>query len=136
MKKNKIHIWKYETLYPIKLYVVCTEDLKGLFENFACIDEDESFDTNWREDAAFVEYNIYDKTTNEKVILVAFRDFKQMTFGTIVHESNHVAQRMWQQIGEKTIGIEADSYLIEWVANCINDTRLEIEKLNKKNKKK
>jgi len=136
MKKNKIHIWTYDSLYPIQLHVTCTEDLKGLFEKYTCINKNEIIDTNWGVNVAFVEHGIYDKTTGRNVMLVVFRTIKDMTFGTIVHEANHVAQRIWEVIGEQEFGIEADSYLTEWVASSINNCRLEIEKLNKKSKKK
>ena len=136
MKKNKIHIWSYDCLYPIQLHVTCTEDLKSLFENYACINENETIDKNWGNNCAFVERGIYDKTTNRNVLLVVFKSIKDMTFGTIVHEANHVTQRIWEAIGEDEYGTEADAYLIEWVATCINNCRLEIEKINKKSKKK
>lgn len=136
MKKNKIHVWEYQTHYPISLFVTCTDNLEKLSESFKFEDKDEVFDTNWDNAKAFTYYNLYEISTGKRCILVIFKDFKQMNFSTIVHEARHVAQRIWVILGETASGIEADAYLTEWAAVCMNNCRLEIETLNKKNKKK
>ena len=137
MKKNKIHVWEYKTHYPISLFVACTDNLKKLSESFKFKNENIVFDTVWENDtSAYTYHNLYEDSTGRHCVLVIFKDLKQMNFSTIVHESRHVAQRIWDMIGEDNYGIEADAYLTEWAAVCMNNCRLEIEKLNKKNKKK
>lgn len=136
MKKNKIHVWEYKTHYPISLFVTCTEDLEKLSECFKFEDKDEVFDTTWENAQAFTYYGLYEASSGKRCILVTFKSLKEMTFSCIVHEARHVAQRIWKELGEEISGIEADAYLTEWAAVCINNCRLEIEKLNKKSRKK
>lgn len=136
MKKNKIHIWEYKTHYPISLFVACTDNLKKLLEGFKPEDENEIFGTDWGEYSAFTYHGLYEVSSGKNCILVVFRDIKDMIFSTIVHEARHVTQRIWKELGEESSGIEADAYLTEWAAVCINNCRLEIEELNKKSRKK
>ena len=136
MKKNKIHVLEYKTHYPINLFVTCTEDLEKLSECFKFEDKDEVFDTTWENAQAFTYYGLYEVSSGKRCILVTFKSLKEMTFSCIVHEARHVAQRIWKELGEEISGIEADAYLTEWAAVCINNCRLEIEKLNKKSRKK
>ena len=137
MKKNKIHVWEYSTHYPISLFVACTDNLEKLSESFKFKDENIVFDTTWENGtSAYTYHNLYEESTGRQCVLVIFKDLKRMNFSTIVHESRHVAQRVWEMIGEDNYGIEADAYLTEWAAVCMNNCRLEVEKLNKKNKKK
>ena len=136
MKKNKIHVWEYKTHYPINLFVTCTDNLEKLSECFKFENKDEVFDINWEDAQAFVYHRLYEISSGKRCILVIFKNPKEMTFPVIVHEARHVAQRMWEALGEIDYSVEADAYLTEWAAICINNCRLEIEKLNKKSKKK
>ena len=136
MKKNKMHLWEYSTHYPISLFVACTNDLERLSEYFEFENTTEYMDTSWDNAQAFTYHELIEKSSMRRCILVVYRNLKTMTFPVIVHEARHVAQRIWEAVGEDNYGIEADAYLTEWAAVCMNNCRLEVEKLNKKNKKK
>ena len=137
MKKNKIHVWEYKTHYPVSLFVACTDNLQKLSESFKFKNENIVFDTVWENGVeAYTYYDLYEDSTGKQCILVIFKDIKQLKFSTIVHEARHVAQHLWSTLGETKYGEEADAYLTEWAAVCINNCRLEIEKLNKKSRKK
>lgn len=38
--------------------------------------------------------------------------------GLIAHEATHVAQRLWESIGEDKPGAEAEAYLVQMIVQC------------------
>lgn len=58
-------------------------------------------------------------------ILVRFESKNAITIANIAHESSHIAMNIFDYIGAKVdlANQETFSYLVGWVANCINQVR-------------
>lgn len=46
------------------------------------------------------------------------KDVSIGTIATIAHESTHAARLIWEHMGEGCTGVEADAYLVGWIASC------------------
>lgn len=59
------------------------------------------------------------------VILVRFESKNAITIANIAHESSHIAMNIFDYIGAKVdlANQETFSYLVGWVADCINQVR-------------
>ena len=110
-------------LYPIQLFVSFGENLGLYLSNFVERDGSEIIDTNWDKANAFVFYDICEKDTGLWSILIAFRTKKVAEIGIVAHESKHAADRIFEHIGEENMVSEPHAYLVEWVANCINEAK-------------
>jgi hypothetical protein len=126
MKKTvKIHQFD-PVIYPVKLWVVITDDLLPIADKFVK-ESGKEFNTEFKtKHHAFTE-NVVEKETYMWGIIVIFRSKKDMNVGLISHESTHVAREIWNRINESVTGIEADAYLVEWIANCIEKVKLNKE---------
>lgn len=51
-------------------------------------------------------------------ILIVFRSKEYCDTKTIAHESTHASRFIWEHLGELITGIEADAYLVGWIADC------------------
>lgn len=58
-------------------------------------------------------------------ILVRFESKNAITIANIAHESSHIAMNIFDYIGAKVdlANQETFSYLVGWVADCINQVR-------------
>jgi preprotein translocase subunit Sec63 len=55
----------------------------------------------------------------------------QQIASLIAHEAAHVAQDMWEQLGEKSPGKEAEAYLIQHIVQCILQVALKTRRKRK-----
>ena len=135
INKGNIEIFEYKTLFPVTLFVACTRDIQIVLSYFVDAgDGSEIKDNDFNNNVALTYYNICRRSDGLNCILVIFNCLEDMDFGTIVHESVHIMQRTLQSIGEDEPGIETQAYLTEWVAKCINKSRLKLQsKIDKNN---
>lgn len=68
---------------------------------------------------------VRDKLRNLGGILVRFESKNAITIANIAHESSHIAMNIFDYIGAKVdlANQETFSYLVGWVADCINQVR-------------
>jgi hypothetical protein len=119
MKKTIIHEFSPE-IYPVKLWVTITNDLKGVAERFNEYPSMESYDTYFSPKVdAFVD-TVSEKEIKSIGFIVVFKKKEYCDEGTIAHEATHISDRLWDHLGEEVKGREANAYFVEWVVNCIN----------------
>ena len=110
----KIHEFD-PVIYPRKLWVaVSTYTFSDRFEGVS----------EWDDTADAIVDCVRDKLRNLGGILVRFES-KNATIANIAHESSHIAMNIFDYIGAKVdlANQETFSYLVGWVADCINQVR-------------
>lgn len=107
----KIHEFD-PVIYPRKLWVAVSTDTFS-----------DRFESEW-DDTAIVDC-VRDKLRNLGCILVRFESKNAITIANIAHESSHIAMNIFDYIGAKVdlANQETFSYLVGWVADCINQVR-------------
>ena len=103
-------------LYPIKLWVVVTNDNKILNERFEWYPKEE----------INIDFNIHNACTGLAIkkegkrfgILIVFENNKQLDIKNISHETSHAIKRIWNHLGEDYFGDESTAYLAGWIADC------------------
>ena len=125
MKKLQIHEFN-PAIYPFKLWVVVSKDLKAINESFTTLGGNEVyFDVPVGTDAWVGHIPLkYDGLNG---ILMVFKNKKEITVSNITHETNHALKVIWDYLGEETIGDEANAYLAGWIAECIWKVKLNKE---------
>lgn len=119
----KIHEFD-PVIYPFKLWVVISKDTECVKSKFLRYPK--------RKELSFkskVEYDacvdtVMNKETSMIGFLVYFRDIKACKVGIAAHEATHVSDKAWKHIGERKKGVEANAYLVEWIAECIEKVKL------------
>jgi hypothetical protein len=117
-------------IYPWKLWVYVGNDFKLLSDQFYGGYEKEVLRTDFIKGHEAVTYIVQEKTSGQYGSLIATESKKWLTTGLIAHESTHAARDLWSHVREDTTGIEADAYLVGYIANCIEMCK----KTNKKYK--
>lgn len=111
----KIHEFD-PVIYPRKLWVaVSTYTFSDRFEGVS----------EWDDTANAIVDCVRDKLRNLGGILVRFESKNAITIANIAHESSHIAMNIFDYIGAKVdlANQETFSYLVGWVADCINQVR-------------
>jgi hypothetical protein len=111
----KIHEFD-SVIYPRKLWVaVSTDTFSDRFEDVS----------EWDDTADAIVDCVRDKLRNLGGILVRFESKNAITIANIAHESSHIAMNIFDYIGAKVdlANQETFSYLVGWVADCINQVR-------------
>lgn len=106
----KIHEFD-PVIYPRKLWVaVSTDTFSDRFEGVS----------EW-DDMLMPLY----KQRNLGGILVRYESKNAITIANIAHESSHIAMNIFDYIGAKVdlANQETFSYLVGWIADCINQVR-------------
>jgi len=125
---NKIQIHEFDpVIYPRRLWIVVTDDIKILRENFEFEEDCENY---FERSAAFV-FNVSQKETRMIGVCICFVRRKHFTIKNISHESVHAASSIFDGLG-MSMGFndgkdEHYAYLVGWIAECC-----ERVKLNKK----
>lgn len=122
MKKTIIHQFD-PVLYPVKLWVSITSNSKALNDRFIWQYDDSDID---------IDFNISDAITglarqrSDRMVgvLIVFENNHTCNIKNIAHEASHAVDGIWQRIGEKNVGHEANAYLIGWIAECIEQVKL------------
>ena len=125
MKKLQIHEFN-PVIYPFKLWIVVSKDLKAINESFTTLEGNEVyFDVPVGTDAWVGHIPLkYDGLNG---ILMVFKNKKEITVSNVAHETNHALKVIWDYLGEETIGDEANAYLAGWIAECIWKVKLNKE---------
>ena len=112
----KIHEFD-PVIYPRKLWVAVST--RYIFQiDFEGVSE-------WDDTADAIVDCVRDKLRNLGGILVRFESKNAITIANIAHESSHIAMNIFDYIGAKVdlANQETFSYLVGWVADCINQVR-------------
>ena len=125
MKKLQVHQFD-PVIYPFKLWVVVSKDLKAINESFTTLEGNNVyFDVPVGTDAWVGRIPLkYDGLNG---ILMIFKNKKEITVSNVAHETKHALKVIWTYLGEETIGDEADAYLAGWIAECIWKVKLNKE---------
>lgn len=111
----KIHEFD-PVIYPRKLWVaVSTDRFSDRFEGVS----------EWDDTADAIVDCVRDKQRNLGGILVRYESKNAITISNIAHESSHIAMNIFDYIGAKVdlANQETFSYLVGWIADCINQVR-------------
>lgn len=122
--KKETKIYQFDPLiYPVKLWIVRNPIEQYIAENFKEEDGSE-LNFNIRNSYTMCCYNhvVVNSNTRDYGILIAI--FKSTSLGNIAHESTHAARFIWDWIEEEFTGREADAYLVQWIAECIEKVKL------------
>ena len=125
MKNKKAIIHQFDpVIYPCKLWVSITANLKGLEERFVDATTEKEINTSFIDKHEAVTYYVQQKEKPTYYgVLIATTSKSYLTTKLIAHESSHAADFIWQHIGERTAGDEANAYLIGWIAECIEKVK-------------
>lgn len=123
--KQKVLIHQFDpVIYPFKLWVCITDNLSAISERFNEYPSGNEFEvTNTEKMLAFTQ-NVQQKSDGLVGSIIVFKKKKDCITRLIAHESTHAARMLWDHVGERESGMEADAYLVGWIADCIEKVRL------------
>ena len=125
--KKLMQIHQFDpVIYPFKLWVVVSKDLKTINESFTTLDGNKVyFDVPDNTDAWVGHIPLkYDGLNG---VLMVFENKKEMSVGNITHETNHALKVIWDYLGEDVKGEEANAYLAGLIAECVWKVKLNKE---------
>lgn len=115
---EKVQIHQFDpVLYPFKLWIAITDDLKAISERFVDHPTGKEFGTESENMIAFTQ-NVQQKSDGLIGEIIVFKKRGDCSVKTIAHESTHAARLLWDHVGENATGMEADAYLVGWIAEC------------------
>ena len=117
-KKSLIHIFE-NGIYPIKIYVVINPTEDSIKENFLNNDNSEIKLEDNSYTMAFVHGNVVILKSDGNVGVLVSIINKKIKVDVIAHEATHVANIIWDWIGENEPSEEANAYLVGYAAKCI-----------------
>lgn len=121
---KKVQIHQFDpVIYPVKLWVVKNPNLNEIKDKFLVYNNNELNIRN-NENANATTYNkvvIY-KETNKFGVLILIHS--KLSISNISHEATHAARVIWDWLNEDCTGVEADAYLVGWIADCIEQVKL------------
>lgn len=109
-------------IYPVKLWITTGSNNTVLAENFEWYYDDPKIEIDLDSHYAITGL-VRQKSTSLVGVLVAFENKKAMTIKNIAHEVSHAVDDVWNRIGEKKVGNEANAYLAGWIAECIEKVK-------------
>lgn len=121
MKKPIIHEFD-PVIYPVKLWIVEKPTQDFIDENF---EETNGSKLNLGVHNAAVMccYNQIVVNKTSRLYGVVISVWNKPRVGDIAHESTHAARFIWDWLEEGNTGVEADAYLVGWIAKCIGSVR-------------
>lgn len=111
-------------IYPFKLWITITNNLKDL-KNLFVDNKGERLKGNLNDCKARTCNVCLKENINSKGILIIFTDKEYLTAKIIAHEAYHCSVSMWNYIEETYPSEEATAYLIGWIADCINNLKID-----------
>lgn len=114
-KKNQVHEFN-PLIYPRRLWVTVSKDT--FKERFDGVSE-------WEDDSYAIVDCVHDRQRDLGGVLVRFESKNAMNADNISHESTHIAMEIFKYIGA-TVDLsnqEPFSYLVGWIAGCINQVK-------------
>jgi len=119
MKKPIIHEFD-PVIYPLKLWVASEFNVKAIQSLFETKEGKElNFEISNDVNAVTFNRTVVHKKTRDWGALVAINSEKDLGARTISHEATHATRFIWDHLNEDSPGIEADAYLVGWIADCI-----------------
>lgn len=109
-------------IYPVKLWITTESNNSVLSENFEWYYDNAKIEIDWDSSNAITGL-VKQKSTSLIGVLIAFENKKSMTIKNITHEVSHAVDDVWNRIGEKKVGHEANAYLAGWMAECIEKVK-------------
>ena len=123
-------------LYPLKIFIVIDPTEKFLLSHFRDEKKGEvKLPPCWENFNAEV-YSIIgcNKRTRLRGILLIIHS-EDISSSTIVHETTHITNEIWDNISEYNYGEEANAYLTEYIyKNIYNICKKHLEKINRSKK--
>lgn len=121
-------------IYPFRLWVgmnVSAEDIKDAFYLYNFDDTINDFSGNdlSNTDTTATTYPVCSRKDNWIGAFVNIRRKDKCTVGVIAHEATHVCDLMSDRLGlvgeidKMFCHGEARAYIVEWIANCINEVK-------------
>lgn len=130
-KSNKIYEFD-PLLYPTRLWVGVNIPYKDVSDKFYAINQDDSV-TDFSDAVEKIVtsviatcYPVGDKESGWRGIFCHISRLKDLSVGVIAHEAEHVVCWICEQFGICSHSFEDSeprAYLIQWVANCINQVK-------------
>lgn len=139
--KKKLNVDKYDPkIYPRKLWI--TTEIDKLNEQFVFVNGIDNLEncSTYHEIQRDFEYGtsialtcaVMNIATDELGVLIILMNKDKVTTEVIAHESVHVADYFYEQLGlysqDFSSGNEAYAYLVGWSADCISNTLNKIRK--------
>lgn len=125
MKKRQVKIHKFDPIiYPYKIWVVVSDSLDSLSDNFLERDlEEMKFIGDDRKYEAMC-CDVRSKEEYKYGSVILFKSRKFMTIPNISHESVHAAKHLFSHIGANINPDEPFEYVVGWIAGCIEKVKL------------
>lgn len=124
VKKVKIHQFS-PIVYPFRLWITVTKDKEVLADRFHDGYNKKGLKTELISTSEALTFYVQQKQEPTYWgVLIVFTEKKNFSIKNIAHESTHAARFFWEHIGESPTGEEADAYLVGWIADCINQVKL------------
>lgn len=119
-----MQVFKYNpVLYPVKLHILKLTDVSEITNVYYKLNKKPLIIA---EMDSLVEMCVIEpvREIESKLvcILVLILDESKIPVSSIAHEATHVARLLWSHLGESDVSMEADAYLVGWVAQCISDS--------------
>ncbi len=123
-------IYEFDPLiYPTRIWVGVNVPDKDIAERFYSLLSDGSiddFEDTGNKGAVATCYLVVEKESNWKGVFCHIQRPKLTGVGVMAHEAEHIVCWICEQFGieSTTFGdSEPRAYLIQWVANCINEVK-------------
>jgi hypothetical protein len=115
--KKLVQIHEFDpVLYPRKLWVCFKVTREVLEERFSFVG---NIEDNWFNDNGATTSMVNDKETNLGGLLV-WTSSPKLSVNHMAHEASHVANFIFDYIGEDNNKGECYAYLVGWAAECID----------------
>lgn len=125
MSQKKVQIHQFDpVIYPFKLWVAITNDLKAISDEFNDYPSGNEFSFLRNDKLIAFTQNVERKSDRKIGAIIVFNKRSDCSVKLIAHESTHAARMLWEHVGEHSTGIEADAYLVGWIAKCCEKVKL------------
>lgn len=129
MRSRAVKIYQFNPLiYPVKIWITITTDLDAVVRKFWSYPGLNPINPIFSDKMERFAQIVVDKKTGLFGVLLVFSSKKVMTAGKIAHEATHAARDIWEHLSERSTGVEADAYLVEWISDCADKVRRGIKK--------
>lgn len=106
-------------IYPVKLWVVKTRSVEFIRDKFERTSDAAFPELSKNGGACSFNCLVVLKETKKYGFMIVVTTEDEMSIGEIAHEATHMARFIWDHLGENSTGVEADAYLVGWIAGCI-----------------
>lgn len=122
--KKQPQLYEFDpAIYPLKLWIIKNPTKEFIDNNFTEFNGD-SLNFNVSKSAAMNCYNQVVVNKNSQFFGIIISILTKPSVKYIAHESTHAARFIWDWLQEGNTGVEADAYLVGWIAECIEKVKL------------